>query len=161
MSSRPKGRYDEVIDLRSELQGARERLQVLENRLMVLGSTSMPVGSTIRCFPTLPRSFSPVSWVPWDGTTALLWWYAASDVPARARHLVLTPGMNVVEVEGSGAGGSGAGTYIRFTVHDASEEKKIIAASPSSPSPTTLLLFVGSAIPKAYRRTGPKVFEPI
>lgn len=154
MSSRAKGRYDEVIELRSELKSTKERLEVLESRLMVLGSTSMPVGSTTRCFPTLPRSFSPIAWVPWDGTTALNWWYAASDVPARARHLVLNPDMNVVVT------GSESATYVRFTVHDAVEEKKISASSSSS-TPTTLLLFVGSTIPKAYLRKGPKVFEPL
>jgi hypothetical protein len=153
-----KARYDEVIELRAEVERLRGHLSGLETRMSVLGSVAMPIGATTRCFPTLPRAFSPVAWLPWDGTTALTWWFDADDIPPRARHLVLHPTSNVVE----GTTGQGkARTFVRFTVHDAEEEASI--RSQESPIPTTMLLYIGTPIPKAYKRSkasaGPPRFE--
>lgn len=141
----PKSAYDEVQEMRHDMQNL--RLEIAQLKRQIESSTSQfaqltsPVGSTLRCFPIrTPTKFTPMAWIPYDGHVSTKWWYESGDIPPHVRFLVLDPERNVRK-------GPDSKIYVRFS----SEEKP---NEVTEDSPTTLLIFIGSSIPKAYTFDG-------
>ncbi len=133
--------HDEVDELRRELQSVRLELQSLrrgmESTQRQFSSLTSPIGSMVRSFPlpAAPTSFTPMSWVPYDGIVSLHWWYASEDVQPQARFLVVHPDRNVAKDPATQK------LFVRFTTEEAHHEV-----------PTSLLVFLGYPMPKAYVR---------
>lgn len=148
--------HDEVDELRRELQSVRLELQSLrrgmESTQRQFSSLTSPIGCMIRSFPltSLPPSFTPMSWIPYDGIVSLHWWYASEDVQPQTRFLVINPERNVTKDAATQK------LFVRFTT----EEEDPTAATTSQPKPSSLLVFLGYSMPKAYVREASGRFVP-
>jgi len=148
--------HDEVDELRRELQSVRLELQTLrrgmESTQRQFSSLTSPIGCMMRSFPlaTLPSSFTPMSWIPYDGIVSLHWWYASEDVQPQTRFLVIEPERNVAKDPATQK------VFVRFTT----EEEGGPAMPAPQPKPSSLLVFLGYSMPRAYVREASGRFVP-
>jgi hypothetical protein len=143
--SRVKARsvHDELSELHTEVMSLRVELSTmkrqLENATKQFSNMTSPIGSTLRCFPIrTPAKFTSMAWIPFDGHASTHWWYASDDVPPHVRFLVIDPEHNVVK-------DSAGKIFVRFTSEDNPDR------TPTD-APTTLLAFLGYAVPRAYTK---------